>query len=323
MRWGTPRSWWMVSGLVLVVVALTAVPVVVKSAHVGGPVWLVPVVTAAAGVVLGVWKPLLSARGDALAARTRARAEQEALAVATLQTLPTRKGKVPRVEEVTSRAVLNIHEAIPLPAGTVAGPSADLPEYVPRDIDAALRAYVTQQSARGRFALLVGPAAAGKTRTAYEAVRQVLPRWRLLMPATGAELNALVAGGSDLARTVIWLNETQNFLTGSDPLTAVTVRRLLADEARPVILIGTIWPRYDQLRTTLPPPAADFADEGDQAGGVPRLWSWAATAAMSSTRPGPSPWPPSTTTSGSGPKNSPHTTRAWPMPSATAARGWG
>ncbi|MFF8373434.1 hypothetical protein ACF05W_32095 [Streptomyces lydicus] len=64
-----------------------------------------------------------------------------------------------------------------------------------------------------------------------------------------------MAGGSDLARTMIWLNETQNFLTGSDPLTATTARRLLADDARPVVLVGTIWSdRYDQLRTPPSPP---------------------------------------------------------------------
>ncbi|MEU8471231.1 hypothetical protein AB0F30_25575 [Streptomyces sp. NPDC029006] len=269
MSWGTLRSWWMVSGLVLVVAALTAGPLVVKTAHVGGPVWLVPVITVAAGVMLGVWKPLLAARSDALAARTRDRAGQEALAAAVLETLPTRKGRIPRVEEVTSRAVLNIHEAIPLRAGTVAGLSADLPKYVPRDTDAALRDFLTRQSTSGGFALLVGPAAAGKTRTAYEAVRQVLPRWRMLMPATGAELNALVAGGSDLARSVIWLNETQDFLTGPDPLTAVTVRRLLADDAHPVVLVGTIWPdRHTLLRAAPPLPAGGSGSEDGEAGGT-------------------------------------------------------
>ena len=263
MRWGTLRSWWVVSGLVVIVAALTAVPAVVKSAHLGGPGWLVPVATVVAGVLLTVWKPILTARSDALTARTRIKAEREMRAASAVQALPTRRGRVPRVEKVTDRAVLNIHEAIPLPAGAGAeGLSADLPEYVTRDVDADLRTFLNARRTSGGFALLVGPAAAGKTRTAYEAVRRELPRWNMVMPATGAELNGLAAG-TNLARSVIWLNEAQDFLNGTAPLTAATVRRLLTDTTRPVIIIGTIWPdRYDQLRSTARtnPGMADAAD---------------------------------------------------------------
>jgi len=107
--------------------------------------------------------------------------------------------------------------------------------------------------------LLVGPAAAGKTRTAWEAISSTLPDWKLIRPHPGGDL--AWAQSRNLGRIVIWLNEIQDFLTASVPLEAATVRRLLADSTQPVILIGTIWPdRYDQLRaasTPLPiPPAA-------------------------------------------------------------------
>jgi hypothetical protein len=266
MRWGTLRSWWFVAGLVVIVVALTAMPEVVKSAHIAGPGWLVPVITVAAGVLLTVWKPILTARSDGITARTRTKVERETRAASAVQNLPTRKGRVPRVEQVTDRAVLNIHEAIPLPPGTPVGDglSADLPEYVTRDVDADLRTFLAARTTAGGFALLVGPAAAGKTRTAYEAVRRELPRWRMVMPSTGGELNELAASGADLTRSVIWLNETQDFLTGSTSLTAATVRRLLTDTARPVLIIGTIWPdRYDQLRTPQTAPAPGGSGEGD------------------------------------------------------------
>ncbi|WP_435228487.1 tetratricopeptide repeat protein [Streptomyces sp. Tue6028] len=109
--------------------------------------------------------------------------------------------------------------------------------------------------------LLVGPAAAGKTRCAYEAVQNVLPHWRLFMPPDAATLSELVTGGADLKQSVVWLNETQNFLTGPERLKSATVRLLLADTSRPVILIGTIWPTtYDQLRT--PATTADENDDG-------------------------------------------------------------
>lgn len=49
-----------------------------------------------------------------------------------------------------------------------------------------------QTSQRRGFMLLVGPAAAGKTRCAYEAVRPVVPDWRLVMPPSGRFLAELV-----------------------------------------------------------------------------------------------------------------------------------
>jgi hypothetical protein len=69
MRWGNLRSWWVISGLVLVVAALTAVPVMVKSQRIGGPSWLLPAIAVVAGVLLTVWKPILTARSGALTAR--------------------------------------------------------------------------------------------------------------------------------------------------------------------------------------------------------------------------------------------------------------
>lgn len=144
MRWGNLRSWWVISGLVLVVAALTAVPVVVKSQRIGGPGKLLPVATVLAGVLLTVSKPILTARSDAVTARTKSKAERETQALSAVEKLPTLKGRVPRVEQVTDRAVLNIHEAIPLPPGTATpdGLSADLPEYVTRDVDADLRTFL-------------------------------------------------------------------------------------------------------------------------------------------------------------------------------------
>jgi Flp pilus assembly protein TadD len=242
---------------------LTALPGVLRAVHVPGPKWLVPTVLALTAAVVAFLKPTVVVFSQRLAGRARARSEEGERAEAALAALPGRGGRPPLVREVTSRAVLGIHEAIPLPAGAAAeGLSQELPEYVARDIDADLRPYLTARAVSGGgFALLVGPAAAGKTRTAYEALRQTLPDWHLLMPATGAEVNELAGSGAVPPRSVIWLNETQDFLTGTDQLTAASVRRLLTDTARPVILIGTIWPdRYDQLRTAGPPAAPSGGD---------------------------------------------------------------
>ncbi|WP_405916741.1 tetratricopeptide repeat protein [Streptomyces sp. NBC_00728] len=236
-------------------VVLTAAPAGVKAGELPWPKWLVAGAVAAAGVLVAIWTPLVKARTDALAARTTREAEREAQAEGALERLPGVKGKALLVKDMNDRTLLGIHEAIPLPtdSGPVPDLSTELPTYVPRDIDADLRTSLQASSKTGGFVLLVGPAAAGKTRCAYEAIRAVLPNWRLFMPPDGATLNEMVAGGADLDRSVVWLNETQNFLTGSNQLKALTVRRLLTDTSRPVILVGTIWPKFfDQLRSPVP-----------------------------------------------------------------------
>jgi hypothetical protein len=56
------------------------------------------------------------------------------------------------------------------------------PEYVPQGVDAAdhpIRANVAAAVKRGGFVLLVGGSSVGKTRCAVEAVKALLPDWRL------------------------------------------------------------------------------------------------------------------------------------------------
>jgi hypothetical protein len=64
-------------------------------------------------------------------------------------------------------------------------------------------------------------------------------------------------------RTVVWLNEAQFYLLTGDPLmgerVAAALRDLLRDPQRgPVLMLGTIWPRYWQPLTA--PPARDGSD---------------------------------------------------------------
>ena len=77
---------------------------------------------------------------------------------------------------------LGVHAAISVPGV----PDDVLPEYVPRDVDAAesgVRAKVAAAAERGGFVLLVGGSSVGKTRCAAEAVRAVVPDWWLVHPA--------------------------------------------------------------------------------------------------------------------------------------------
>ncbi|MEW1926461.1 tetratricopeptide repeat protein [Streptomyces sp. NPDC088360] len=238
-------------GPLLAVILLTAVPAGAKSGELSWPKWLVAGLVAVSGVLVAIWTPMVNAWVGAMANRTSRAAESAAQAQDALERMPG-GGKVPLAEEVTDRAQLGIHEALPLPVGAAEklGLSPELPSYVPRDVDADLRTALQAMTTTGGFVLLIGPAAAGKTRCAWEAIRAVLPKWRFLMPATAVDLTALADGGTDLKHRVIWLNETQQYLTGPDPLRASTLRRILADRAHPVILVGTIWPdTYEQLRT--------------------------------------------------------------------------
>uniref|UniRef100_UPI0028D390CC tetratricopeptide repeat protein n=1 Tax=Streptomyces winkii TaxID=3051178 RepID=UPI0028D390CC len=252
MMWQKWRKWLALAGPLIAVVVVAATPAGVKEGAVPWPKWLIAALLAAAGVLAGVWTPLVKAVGEALAAPTRRNAQRRAQAEVARRRLPASKGKPPLVQEVDP-ALLGIHEAISLPAGTAVKHdlSPDLPRYVTRDIDSDLRKALQTATGKGGFILLVGPAAAGKTRCAYEAIRAELPGWELLLPGNDASaLNQLVEGEAELRKCVVWLDEIQKFLIGTERLTAATVLRLRADTANPVLLIGTIWPDiYDRLRS--------------------------------------------------------------------------
>jgi len=143
---------------------------------------------------------------------------------------------------------LGVHAAISVPGV----PDDVLPEYVLRDIDAAgsgVRAKVAAAAERGGFVLLVGASSVGKTRCAAEAVGAVLPDWWLVHPAGPDQVAALAQVSSP--RTVVWLNELQDYLDGEHGLTGAVVRALLN---HPAVIIGTLWPERYAAYTTVPAP---------------------------------------------------------------------
>ncbi|MGW4466368.1 hypothetical protein [Micromonospora sp. NPDC004704] len=129
--------------------------------------------------------------------------------------------------------LLGVHRAIEVP-----GAEGDLPGYVVRDLDARLRVSIRASSTgAGRFALLVGSSSVGKTRSAFEALRDEVPDWWIFHPADAAECGAFAA--EPVTRSVVWLDEIQRYLAGG--LSPDTVRRLLAAKG-PLLVIGTLWP---------------------------------------------------------------------------------
>jgi TIR domain len=147
---------------------------------------------------------------------------------------------------------LGVHAAISVPGVDDEIP----PEYVPRDVDAAefgVRARVAAAAERGGFVLLVGGSSVGKTRTAVEAVKALLPQWWLVHPADPAEVAALAR--TPTPQTVVWLDELQLYLDGKHGLTGGMVRALL-NPPYPAVIISTLWPEWYTAYTMFPATGA-------------------------------------------------------------------
>ena len=107
------------------------------------------------------------------------------------------------------------------------------------DGDTGIRARVRAAASGGGFVLLVGGSSVGKTRSAYEAVRALLPDWWLVQPDGPGEVAALAAAPP--TRTVVWLDEVQRYLDRENGLTGGVLRSFLS-APHPVVVIGTLWP---------------------------------------------------------------------------------
>lgn len=104
--------------------------------------------------------------------------------------------------------VAGVHPA--RPQGSRAGA---LPPYVPRDADDRLREALAVASREGGFVLVTGDSAAGKTRAAFEALRQTLPDHRVLVPASPDDLHDVTrAVRRSEARCALWLDDLERYL---------------------------------------------------------------------------------------------------------------
>jgi hypothetical protein len=146
---------------------------------------------------------------------------------------------------------LEVHQAVQLdqPGGTPAALPV-LPRYLPRPHDEALRGELRLAEQRSRLVVLVGGSSTGKTRACWEAVRAVLPHWRLWHPLTPERPDALIdalGSGRIAPRTVIWLNEAQLYLgpAGVGERVASALQALLHQPAQgPILVLASMWPRF-------------------------------------------------------------------------------
>ncbi len=235
---------------VLFVVAGIAASEGLKVASLPWPPWAAAGLMATVPALVGILKALADASVQTSVKRSARAAELKQRRVELVQAVTGTQRVLPRVRNMTDRALLGIHPAIPLPPDSDPKLSAEFPTYVPRDIDPDLRSWLTSRLHTGGFAILVGPAASGKSRCLHEALMDLVPNWKLLLAVNGQEVNEIVATGTNLSHTVFWLDDVENFF-GAKGLTVSTVRRILADSHRPVLLVGTVWPdRFDILTRT-------------------------------------------------------------------------
>lgn len=115
-----------------------------------------------------------------------------------------------------------------------------VPLYVLRDEDGRLRDSLT----RPGFALVVGDAAAGKTRSAYEAARRVLPDHLFFAPETAPHAATAAAAARDRNKCVLWLDDLMRFLD-PDGITRKNIAELLAGDDHHRIVIATMRPADD------------------------------------------------------------------------------
>lgn len=132
--------------------------------------------------------------------------------------------------------------------------------YVPRAHDQVLAEAVGDvRQGRSRMLVLVGSSSTGKTRACWEAVQPLaVEGWRLWHPYDQARAEAALADLERVTpRTVVWLNEAQHYLGDSQigERIAAAVHTLLTDaRCGPVLVLGTLWPEYEDQYTAVPRP---------------------------------------------------------------------
>jgi TPR repeat protein len=145
----------------------------------------------------------------------------------------TQEGVPAAAAEVAEPGVFGVHTAVAEDIREGA-----LPEYLPRQCDAELDMACDESVAGGRrLVLVVGDSAAGKSRSAAEAVHRhpTLGARRLVVPLLDGGLNRLLDAVS-LDGTLVWLDDLDKHVARG--LDTATCRRLL--DNHDVIVVATI-----------------------------------------------------------------------------------
>ncbi|MEV0713350.1 hypothetical protein [Asanoa sp. NPDC050611] len=145
-----------------------------------------------------------------------------------------------RFDEASPRE-LGVHPAI-----STGDASDDLPGYVPRDFDERLHDLIGRGVERGKFILLMGASSCGKTRSLFEAVRNIVPDWWVVQPTRTQEIHELTATPTE--RTVLWLDDLHRYLGTDPPLRKSDIVSLVRAG---ILVVGTLWPTHYFARKQL------------------------------------------------------------------------
>jgi len=140
--------------------------------------------------------------------------------------------KPPRVRDVVSPLSVSVHAAA---RSGGADNGSRVPPYVLRDIDPELRRALTGSG----FILLVGAAAVGKTRTAYEAIQATLPDHMFISPGEAGDIPTAVTAARAETRCVLWLDSLQRYL-GTGAITSKAIAELLAGDGHHRVVLATL-----------------------------------------------------------------------------------
>ena len=157
------------------------------------------------------------------------------------------RGRLPRVKEIADPISIGVRPASPRPLAERQpaqhqptqhqpdGRGDRVPVYVHRDVDPPLR-----QALAGRgFVLLVGDATAGKTRTAFEAMKAMLPEHVFISPSVLVYVASAVSAAAAARRCVLWLDNLPLFL-GPDGLTRKSIAELMDGTDHHRVILATM-----------------------------------------------------------------------------------
>lgn len=167
-----------------------------------------------------------------------------------IESAVTRAAKVPAAQPVTAWNPLDGLGIWPVLAlsGRAGDPAGlpELPPYVLRDHDEEIDAQLTETASR--MIVVTGDSCTGKSRALYEALlrHEEVRSWGMRCPAGPSQLMDLLASGQVSPRTVLWLNDLEQFLLPAEgEHVAGGLLELLRDpSATPVTIVATLWPAY-------------------------------------------------------------------------------
>ncbi len=217
-----------VSGLILVAVVLTGIAAAALAKLSHPPVWagaLIAGVAFAAGLILDPFKKI--------AADWIERPGQQYTALLAHTRMHNRAGRLQRVRECTDALALGVH-----PAARADDASSDterLPLYVRRDVQAKL----ARLFSIGGMVIIEGASTAGKSRMAYQCMREYAGERWLIVPAGPSALQEIAKAAVPLKNAVVWLDDVEHYFAGGG-LDAAVLDGICPPGSADVLVLATL-----------------------------------------------------------------------------------